>query len=313
MADKIDLYEAIQNFINKKCSYVNNKDFIINYHYPDNYNNDNFQILYDDNNSIKCFLNKKDDLNNNEKDLKLLIKESSFELVIYKSDTDITKIQCIILLIINDYSIIQKEEPNKFEEETITDINNDEEIIDKLKIFLFNYIKEKNNKNKELSVDNILLNNSVNNIRFFNNKEIKNFDNVIKMCESNIQINIKYNIKYILDELNPKFKENLMDKYLDEMPEEIANLMKKYKKVNFNNDMYMNYLNNKKNQENDNKLESKEKDQKENESVKGNEKENKEENKDMMSPNKKEKKEKKKKEDKNENLSSDKKQLFKIK
>ena len=310
MAEKIDLYEAIINFINKKCSIVNNKDFIINYHHPDNSNKDNLQILYDDNNSIKCFLNKKDDLNKNEKDLKLLIKESSFELVIYKNDTDLTKIKCIILLIVNDYSIIQKEEPNKFEEETFMDINNDEEIIDKLKIFLFNYIKEKNNKNKELSVDNILLNNSVNNIRFFNNKEIKNFD---KTCESNIQINIKYNIKYILDELNPKFKENLMDKYLDEMPEEIVNLMKKYKKVTFNNDMYMNYLNNKKNQENDNKSESKEKDQKDNENEKDNEKENKEENKDMMSPVKKEKKEKKKKDEKNGNLSSDKKQLFKIK
>ena len=312
MAEKIDLYEAIKNFINKKCSYTNNKDFIINYHHQDNYNKDNLQILYDDNNSIKCFLNKKDDLNKNEKDLKLLIKESSFELVIYKSDTDLTKIKCIILLIVNDYSIILKEEANKFEEETIMDINNDEEIIDKLKIFLFNYIKEKNNKNKELSVDNILLNNSVNNIRFFNNKEIKNFDNIIKMCESNIQINIKYNIKYILDELNPKFKENLMDKYLDEMPEEIVNLMKKYKKVTFNNNMYMNYLNNKKNQENNNKFESKEKDQKDIENEKD-EKENKEENKDVMSPVKKEKKEKKKKDEKNGNLSSDKKQLFKIK
>ena len=229
MAEKIDLYEAIINFINKKCSNIQNKDFIINYH-PNNSNKDNLHILYDENNSIKCFLNKKDDLNKKEKDLQLLIKESSFELVIYKCDKDLTKINCILLLIVNDYSIIEKEEPNKFEEETIIDINNDEEISDKLKIFLYNYIKEKISKNKELTVDNILLNNSDNNVRLFNNKEIKNFDNIIKMCESNIQINNKYNINFILDELNPKFKQSLMDKYLDEMPEEIVNLMKKYKK-----------------------------------------------------------------------------------
>ena len=41
----------------------------------------------------------------------------------------------------------------------------------------------------------------------------------------------------ILDELNPKFRENLMDKYLDEIPEEIADLPKKYKNVKFNNEM----------------------------------------------------------------------------
>ena len=308
MAEKIDLYEALRKFINKKCSNINNKDFIINYH-PNNSNKDNLKILYDDNNSIKCFLNKKDELNKNEKDLKLLIKDSSFELVIYKTDTDLNIIKCILLLIVNDYSIIEKEEPNKYEEETFMDINNDEEIVEKLKIFLFNYIKDKNNKNKELSVDTILLNNSSNNIRFFDKKEIKNCDNIIKACDSNIQINNKYSIKIILDELNPKFKESLMDKYLDEMPEEIVNLMKKYKKVTFNNDMYMNYLNTKNNQENDKKSENKEKDQLEDE----NEKENNEENKDLMSPIKKEKKEKKKKDEKNGNLSSDKKQLFKIK
>ncbi len=36
-----------------------------------------------------------------------------------------------------------------------------------------------------------------------------------------------------------------MDRYLDEMPEELANLMKKYRKINFTKSMYMNYLENK--------------------------------------------------------------------
>ena len=49
----------------------------------------------------------------------------------------------------------------------------------------------------------------------------------------------------VLDELNPDYKNELIDKYLDEMPEEIVNLMKKYKNINFTKNMYMVYIDNK--------------------------------------------------------------------
>ena len=253
MAETINLYQKIENFIQNKCSNAENNQFIINYH-QNNTSQDNLSLLYDDTNSIKCFINKKEDLDKNEKDIKLLIKKSSFELVIYRNDTDLTIIKCILLLIVNDYSIIEKEEPNKFEEEKIIDINNEEEIIDELKIFLFNYIKENLKNNKDLSLEKILLGDTNNNIRFFNNNDIKCFNDEIKkikICESDIQIKSKFDMSDVLNELNPKFRDNLIDKYLDEMPEEIVNLMKKYKKINFNQEMYLNYINYKNNKDKD--------------------------------------------------------------
>ena len=308
MAETINLYQKIENFIQNKCSNAENNQFIINYH-QNNTSQDNLSLLYDDTNSIKCFINKKEDLDKNEKDIKLLIKKSSFELVIYRNDTDLTIIKCILLLIVNDYSIIEKEEPNKFEEEKIIDINNEEEIIDELKIFLFNYIKENLKNNKDLSLEKILLGDTNNNIRFFNNNDIKCFNDEIKkikICESDIQIKSKFDMSDVLNELNPKFRDNLIDKYLDEMPEEIVNLMKKYKKINFNQEMYLNYINYKNNKDKD-KEDDKEND-KENKKEKNSKKVN------IVKPNSNSELDKMgeiKKDDKNG--ANDKKQLFKIK
>lgn len=314
MAEKIDLYESIEKFIQNKCSNVKNKNFIINYHPRNsiNSNQDILQILYNNENSIPCLITQKEDFNSNSKDLTLLIKDSSFELVIYKNEKDLSIIKCIIILIVNDYSILEKEEANNFEKDKYKDINNEEEIINDLKLFLFNYIKE--NKNKDLKLDSILLGDSKNNIRFFNNGEIKNFNeeiNKFKIFESNIKIKNSDNLNNILDKLNPAFKEDLMEKYLDEMPEEIANLMKKYKKINFNKEMYTEYINYKNNKDKDNEnLRKNLQNEKENSKEKDNVNENKG---NEISSNKKEKKESKNKEDKNGNATSDKKQLFKIK
>ena len=228
-------------------------------------------ILYDNSNYIHCFIKKIEELNKKQKDLELLIKDSNIELVIFRDDNDLNKIKCLLLLIVNNYSILNKEEAEKFEQvEEILDVNNDERINDKLKLFLFDYIKE--NKDKE-ELNKILLNDSSNNIRFFNNKEYKDFiDEIkkIKTCENAYEINNdnKKSINEILDEINPSYKEELMDKYNDEMPEEIVELMKKYKNVNFTNEMYINYINYK------NKPED----------VKENNKENKEENNNINSP-----------------------------
>ena len=52
------------------------------------------------------------------------------------------------------------------------------------------------------------------------------------------------NIEDILDELNPEIKENLIAKYIDEMPDDIIILQKKYKKINFTKEIYQNYINN---------------------------------------------------------------------
>lgn len=316
MAESIHLYEIVEDFIKGRCTKEKNESFKINYH-SKNSNQDNLPLLFDDTNYINCLFKNNKDLNKTEKDLVLLIKDSSFQLVIYKNDKNLNIIHCLLLLIVNDYEIVDKEEPINFEEDKIIDINNDEDILNKLKLFLFNYIKEF--KNKGLSVDKILLNDTKSNIIFFNDKENKEktfFDEIkkIKILESNVQIRTRLELIDILDDLNPKFRQKLMDKYLDEMPEEIVNLTKKYKNISFNNEMYVNYLNYKeKKQEMDDVKEIKNDKSEDDNKMDDNEKENNEENKDVDSPKKKDKKEKKKKDEKNENLSSDKKQLFKIK
>ena len=317
MAESIKLYQIVEDFIKSKCSKEKNEPFKINYH-SNNSNQDNLPLLFDDTNYINCLFKNNKDLNKSEKDLVLLIKDSSFELIIYKNDKNLNIIHCLLLLLVNEYSIVDNEEPIKFEEDRIIDINNDEDILNKLKLFLFNYIREY--KNKGLSIDKILLNDSKSNIIFFNDKENKEkefFDEIkkIKLLESNVQIRIKLNMIDILDDLNPKFREGLMDKYLDEMPEEIVNLTKKYKNITFNYEMYVNYLNSKEKQKEMDEVKELKNDKSEDEKKidDDNEKENNEENKDLNSPKKKEKKEKKKKDEKNDNMSSDKKQLFKIK
>ena len=298
------LYDIIEEFIQNKCIYKKNNSFKINYH-KNNSAQESLPFIYDDTNYIQCLIKPKDDLKNNDKDLKLIINDSSFELILYKNDNDLKTIKCILLLIINDYTVNDTEEANKFDEENIIDINNEEDLLEKTKLFLYNYIKQ--NKNKEKTLDKILLGDSTNNIRFFNNKDNKNFEEdikKIKLCESNIQMKNFYDINNILDLLNPKLKQDLVNKFLDEMPEEIANLTKKYKNIKFNNEMYLNYVDYK------NKIKEEENKEKSKDKENNNENENNEENKNTNTPRKKDKKEKKNKDDKNE---SDKKQLFQIK
>ena len=299
MAEKVKLHKIIEEFIHNKCSSSKKKgSFKINFH-PDNNNPQNLAILYDNSNYIQCLIKKKEELDKKEKDLELLIKDSSLDLVIYRNDNELNKLNCMLMLVVSDYSIVNKE-PDKFEEGEIIDVNNDEKIIDKLKLFLFDYIKENKDKN---DLNQILLNDSTNNIRFFNTKDIKDFTediNTIKNLPNKIEINNKNSLNEILDEINPSYKEELINKYIDEMPEEIVELMKKYKNVNFNNEKYLNYINYKNGGGNEN--ENIQEDNKEND------KENKEENKNLNSPVKTENNN-----EKNVNCSSDKKQLFKIK
>ena len=303
MADNINLYELTEDFIKSKFTSEKNKSFKINYH-PNNESEEKFSYLYDETNFIFCLMKKKESLTK-DKDIKLEIKDSSFKLVIYKDGTNLKVIKCLLLLIVNDYLIIE-EEANKFDVEKIIDINNEEDFIDKLKLFLFNIIQENKNKIKENSFDKLLLENSKDNIKVYNEKE--NSESIvdeikkIKKFESNVKINVEYSMNDILDELNPKFRENLIYKYFDEMPEEIADLTKKYKNVKFNNEMFEKYIKNK---------ELKVKERENEEGKKENIEENGKENNDKEStPKKKDKKDTK---NKNDNLSSDKKQLFKIK
>ena len=245
MAESIKLLKTVEQFISNKClqKKEKNSSFEINYH---SNGANNLPILYDNTHNIPCIITNKtelEELNKINKDCHLLIKDSKLELVFYKSDSESKFIKCCIIFIINEFSIIKnlKEEENTsliFDKENNIDINYDDKIVKRLKKFLYDYIK----KNKSKTLTKIFLENEINNIKIFSNDNnkiegielIKNLDYEIKMKEGK-------NLDEILDELYPEFKEELISKYIDEMPDEIVNLQKKYKKINFNNEIYKKY------------------------------------------------------------------------
>ena len=245
MAESIKLLKTVEQFISNKClqKKEKNSSFEINYH---SNGANNLPILYDNTHNIPCIITNKtelEELNKINKDCHLLIKDSKLELVFYKSDSESKFIKCCIIFIINEFSIIKnlKEEENLeiiFDKENNIDINYDDKIVKRLKKFFYDYIK----KNKSKTLGKIFLENEINNINIFSNDNnkiegfecIKNLDYEIKMKEGK-------NLDEILDELYPEFKEELISKYIDEMPDEIVNLQKKYKKINFNNEIYKKY------------------------------------------------------------------------
>ena len=263
MAESIKLLKTVEQFISNKClqKKEKNSSFEINYH---SNGANNLPILYDSTHNIPCLITNKtklEELNKINKDCHLLIKDSQLELIFYKSDSESKFIKCCIIFIINEFSIIKnlKEEENiliTFDKENSIDINYDDKIVKRLKKFLYDYIK----KNKSKSLTKIFLENEINNINIFSNDNnkiegfecIKNLDYEIKMKEGK-------NLDEILDELYPEFKEELISKYIDEMPDEIVNLQKKYKKINFNNEIYKKYKDEMKNKGKDKEIEEEKK------------------------------------------------------
>ena len=295
MSEKIKLYKAIESFIEKDCKHHPNEPFIINYRHTENV----LPILCDNSNVIQCvmlspkykeILSKTPD----DKETQLKITDSSFDLVLYESNNAPNIIKCLMVLIVNDF---EKENEVEKNEKNLIDINTEYKLLEKLKKFIFNYIKENkkkyssNNSSTSSLLEKILLDEAVNNIRFFNAKNNNiNYENIkeileaIKSVSSKLEIkqkknenesekikttnennenekdtsekktpgsnskNVNKSINDVLDELNPDYKSDLIDTYLDEMPEELVNVMKKYKKINFTKDMYKQYLDAKNNE-----------------------------------------------------------------
>ena len=282
MSEKFKLYKNIENFIDTECAYKKNSPFIVSFK-KENGKTEPLPKIYDNSNFIQCIMNipkEKESIISQEKtDFKVNVTDSSFEFVLYKSNNFPSVIKCLILLIVND---IEKKEGNEEikekteNEKAPTDINNEYKLLEKLKKFIFNYIKinkkSKNIPNNENIIETILLGGAKDGIRFFNsetnginmeNENIKKIAEIIKSISSKLEIKQKKNeekekqekeneeikqkndINEVLDELNPDYKNELIDRYLDEMPEELVGLMKKYRKINFTKSMYTEYLENK--------------------------------------------------------------------
>ena len=281
MSEKFKLYKNIENFIDTDCAYKKNSPFTATF-CKENGKTDLLPKIKDNSNYIQCIMNipkeKESLLTQGQSEFKVNVTDSSFEFVLYKSNNFPSVIKCLLLLIVNDMEKAEEKEETKEEEKekSIADINNEYKLLEKLKKFIFNYIKI-NRKNKNIQnsaniIETILLSGAKDGIRFFNqennginleDENIKKISETIKTIASKLEIKQKKNeekekqekeneeikekndITEVLDELNPDYKNELIDRYVDEMPEEIANLMKKYRKINFTKNMYMEYLENK--------------------------------------------------------------------
>jgi hypothetical protein len=291
MSEIFNLYKSVESFIDNNCVYKKNDPFIINYS-TENENSGGLPTINDKSKYIQCVINipeEKQDILKDAKDTKINILDSSFEFVLYKNNTTPSLIKCLLLLIINDIEKVENQEPETKSEKEASNINIEYKLLEKLKKFIFNYIK-KNKKNKKSEgsnnvLENILLGGAKDGIRFFNHdkngidyekENIKKIIEIIKSIPSKLEIKQKKNqseknetrieetvegkevnkkgkkdndndINEVLDELNPNYKKELIYRYLDEMPEELVNLMKKYKNINFTKSMYMEYSDKNKN------------------------------------------------------------------
>ena len=263
MAENLKLIKLVEKFVANKCVQKEKKNFKIKYHLSIN-NDKKLGLLYDDIYCVPCAFylnnNKNEELkelnkdkDNNKKEVYLNIKDYSFDLIFYKDELDSKYIKCNIIIIINDFDIIKELEENKEEsiidyaENKIIDINKDEKIIKKLRLFLYEYIKKNMTKDKN-SFKKLFFENAKNGIKFFNDSKIENIDIDINSLVEGLKIKEEKNLEQILDELNPEIKEELIEKYIDEMPDEIVKLQKKYKKINFTKDKYQNYIDKKNNE-----------------------------------------------------------------
>ena len=287
MSEIFNLYKSVESFIDNNCEYKKNEPFIINYS-KENENSGGLPTIDDNSKYIQCVVNipkEKQDILKDAKEIKINIVDSSFEFVLYKSNNSPSNINCLLLLIINDIERVEAQEIFKTgnNKKELNNINTEHYLLENLKRFIYNYIK--NNKKKNKSSDNvietILLKDSRDGIRFFNfgangidyeNENTKKIIEIIKSIPSKLEIKKKTSekknteepkgenegnkstkkqnendINEVLDELNPDYKNELIDRYLDEMPEEIVNLMKRYKNINFTKNMYNEYIDKSKN------------------------------------------------------------------
>ena len=281
MSEKFKLIKNIENFIDAECAYKKNSPFTATFH-KENDNSNLLPKIFDNSNFIQCIMNipkeKEALITGEEKQFKVNVTDSSFEFVLYKSSNFPSVIKCLLLLIVNDFEKAEGNDEIKPEsEKPPSDINNEYKLLEKLKKFIFNYIKinkkNKNFQNNSNIIETILLGGAKNDLRFFNlennginieDENIKKISEIIKSIASKLEIKQKKNeekekqeekeneeakqksdINEVLDELNPDYKNELIYRYLDEMPEKLVDLMKKYRKINFTKSMYNDYLANK--------------------------------------------------------------------
>ena len=236
MSENYKLYKNIETFIDNNCTFQKNEPFIINF-LNEKENSPALPQVRDTSNFIQCIMNipkEKEALLKEAQSpngLKIKIIDSSFEFILYKNNSTSSIIKCLVLLIINDLEKVDAPEEEPKNEKALLDINSEYKLLEKLKKFIFNYMK-KNKKNKKSSQNNgttndleyILLGGAKNDIRFFN---IDN--NGINYENENIQKIIEI-IKSISSKLEIKQKKNQNEKTENKKPEDAGEVKEKNKK-----------------------------------------------------------------------------------
>ena len=241
------LVKNLEYFLNNN-NINKNKEFKAYFYQDDDKNN--FKIIYDEKNYIHYLLNiqkEKEYIIKEKIEYEILITDSSYDILFYKNQQ--STISCLLILIINDIEFkITNENYLEFNLEKFRNINDDETIIEKTKQKIINYIKQQKVNNTSSNIETLLLGGKE--FNFLYNENLINNENLKELCSIITKIEIKNDnfdnnndniFMNVYEILSPSYKSLLAEKYLNEMPSDLFDLMIKYKDIYITQDLFNSY------------------------------------------------------------------------
>ena len=257
-------------FLNNTILYKNEE---FKAYFYENVESNKYKIIYDNKYYIYYLLNipkEKEYIIKEKSEYEISIHDSTYDIFFYKNKDN--SINCLLILIINDIDFfLTNENYLEFNEDNIYNLNNNKNIISKIKEKIIKYIQEEKSKNNNIeNIEDILLKGNEYNLLY--NKSIleKQNDDIINLTKIISKIETKKNISdynnifiNVYEIFSPLYKSILAQKYLDEMPLNLTDLMIKYQEIYFSRNMFNLYKknkssNNKNNNNNITKIENKE-------------------------------------------------------
>lgn len=244
------LEKNLEKFFNNN-NIVKNDEFKSYFYQEDD--SKKFNIIYDEQNYIYYLPNipkEKEYIIKEKVEYEILITDSSYDILFFKNKQN--SISCILIIIINDIDFkITNENCLEFKNDKFQDINDKEDIITKIKQKIIQYIKSKKENISE-KMENILLEGKEYNLLYnkdlIHNEEIKKLCSIVSKVEiknenyNNITNDIFLNVYEIL---SPSYKSMLSQKYIEEMPHDLFQVMIKYQDIKFSKDLFNMYQNKK--------------------------------------------------------------------
>ena len=240
------LEKNVELFFNNN-TFKKNKEFKAFFYQDDEVNN--FKVIYDNKYYIHYLLNipkEKEYIIQEKVEYEILIVDSTFDILFHKNSSN--TICCVLILIINDIEFkITNENYLDFKIEQIQNMNDQLNIISKIKQKIINYIKEQKEKIQPINIEFSLLEGKEINLLFnkdlTNNEHFKIFSSILSKVQIKIDnINIdKINdscFMNIYEILSPNYKSILSQKYLNEIPSNIYDLMIKYQDIYITKDLF---------------------------------------------------------------------------